>query len=658
MTKKEKEFGIERKISKGVAKLVIIFSIILGIVGIAGCYTVFNTTTRNVMNETSHLAGELVKTSLEDYRVLAYETGSIARLADPERSVKDKEAIIQQRVEDHNMADGMLLNAKGIDIFSGEDYSQNECFKNSINGNIHVTTPHYDEEKQSVRFFVSAPLWENGIPHTKPVGVIMYEPYGEALDDIMRSIKVGDGGTAFMVDSTGTTIADVDSTLVGVENLIQEAKTDNSLKKIGAIVEQMAAGKSGVGHHNYHGTKEICSYRAVPGYESWSVAVCAEESEFMGSFYVTIAVITILVVIFVGIGTYLGARTGRRIARPVKTCVERLELLATGDLTSEIKALETNDETEVLMQSMDITIKFLNEVLCDVDYNLEQISKGNFTIDVSKDYHGNFRKLGESFRTIVSVLSNTLVEIDGNAEHVSKGSEDVAKSAQSLAEGSTEQAGAVQQLTATVEDIASKISHNAQQAVEARDIVCKMDNDIQQSNHHMQDMTRAMDKIAQSSKEIEKVMHTIEDIASQTNLLSLNASIEAARAGESGRGFAIVADEVRTLAEQTAESTKETAELVKNALSAVEEGILLNKVTADSLEKVVVHAHDVREAIDNIAEASEKQAEATEQISEGVNQIAVVVETNSAVAEESAASSEELSAQATMLKELLGQFRF
>ncbi len=658
INKKKSDFGIEKKISKGVAKLIVILSIILGLVGIAGSYAVFNNTTRAVMNETSHLAAELVNASLKDYIAIAYETGSIARLADPERAVADKKEIIQQRVEDHGMTAGMLINAEGIDIFTGENYSQNKCFTEAMNGNTYLSTPYYDTEKQSVRFFVSAPLWENGIPHTKPIGAIMYEPYGEALDDIMRSIKIGDGGTAFMVDSEGTTIADVDSALVGVENLIQEAKTDSSLKRIGEIVEQMADGNSGVGHHTYYGIKEICSYGPVPESEGWSVAVCAEETEFMISFYITVVVIVILVVVFAAIGTYLGARTGRKIAQPVKVCVERLNLLAEGDLKTEIKALETNDETEVLMKSMDTTIKSLNEILCDVSYNLEQLSKGNFTIDVSKDYHGNFYQLGVSFRTIVSILSETLIEIDGNAAHVSKGSEDIAHAAQCLAEGSTEQASSVQELTATVEDISAKISNNAQQAVEARKVVGKMDNDIQQSNRHMQDMTAAMDRIAQSSKEIEKVMHTIEEIASQTNLLSLNAAIEAARAGESGRGFAIVADEVRTLAEQTAESTKETAELVQNALSAVEEGILLNQVTASSLEKVVIHAHEVREAIDNIAEASERQAEATEQISQGVNQIAVVVETNSAAAQESAASSEELSAQATMLKELLEHFKF
>lgn len=655
---KKTNFGIERKISKGIARLVITFNIILGIVGVVSGYLATTAATQKVMEETAHIAAEMVSESLKEYIAIAYETGSIARLADPDRAVADKKEIIEQRVSDHGLMAGMVLNERGIDIFTGTSYSQNKFFTEAMNGNTYVSTPTYDEQTGEIVFLVSAPLWEGGIPHTKVIGAIVYAPYGEALNDLMRSIKVGEGGSAYMVDSTGLTIADIDSSLVARENLIEEGKKDKTLAAIGEITEKMAAGEKGIGICTYYGAVELISYYPIEGTEGWSVGVCAQQNEFIGTFFITLIVTIILVVIFTVIGVYMGSRTGKSIAKPIGLCVDRLNLLAEGDLTTETPVVQTNDETEVLLKAMGDTISTLNEIVRDISSNLEEISNGNLTVDVSKDYNGNFSSIGDSFREIVSVLSATMLEIDNNADRVSKGSDDMAEAAQCLAEGANEQTYSIQQLTETVEDISAKIQQNAQQAGEMRNIVGEMDHDIQQSNHHMQNMTAAMERIAETSNQIANIMRTIEEIASQTNLLSLNAAIEAARAGDAGRGFAIVADEVRTLAEQTATSAGETAELIQNALSAVEEGTALTKITAQSLAQVVGRANEVGGAIDTIAEASARQAESAELITEGVTRMAAVVEANSATAQESAASSEELSAQAATLKALLEKFKF
>ena len=165
-----------------------------------------------------------------------------------------------------------------------------------------------------------------------------------------------------------------------------------------------------------------------------------------------------------------------------------------------------------------------------------------------------------------------------------------------------------------------------------------------------------MDKINETSKKIENITADIEDIASQTNLLSLNASIEAARAGEAGKGFAVVADQIRQLAEQSAKSAVDTRELIEGALKEIEQGNSAALNAQESLKLVVDGIESIAETSKTLSSASELQANSMEQAESGVNQIAEVVQSNSAAAQQTSATSEELSAQAETLRDLVGKF--
>lgn len=650
--------GIGERISKRFGRVIMICCIVLGVITSVLSYISSISAVSETINNTSDVAANYVSSALQEFVAIAYETGSIARLADPEKTTEEKKAILDQRIKDHDFDGGYLIDSSGVDVITGQNLSDRVYFTESMKGNTYVSTPAYSEVTGKVSYVVSAPLWEGGIPGTTPVGVIAYVPNGEFLNDIMRSIKVGEGGTAFMLDKNGITIADLDSSLVGVEDSVALGDTNPRLKKYSAICKKMIAGGNGTGTYSYNGKTKVVAYSPVPDTDGWSIGVAAVRNEFLKMFYISLVATIIFVMAFTIYGVKVGVRLGHAVAAPLGRAVDRLKLLAEGDIHSEVPEPTENDETKILLDCLSETMQDLNKIITDISSDLAELADGNFMINVDETYKGDFAQISDSFRDIVGSLSAALGEIDSNAESVRKGATDLAGASQLLAEGATDQASAIEELTATMTDISEKIHANAENAAKAKKVVNGMNDQVSESNAQMKQSTEAMEKIKEASNKIAEIISSIEEIASQTNLLALNASIEAARAGEAGKGFAVVATQVGTLSEQSSEAAKNSKQLIQNAIQAVEDGTKLANSTAESLLLVVENAKTVGDAIDEIAIASEEQADATAQITEGVNQIAQVVESNSATSEESAASSQELSTQADLLKELVDRFKY
>lgn len=369
---------------------------------------------------------------------------------------------------------------------------------------------------------------------------------------------------------------------------------------------------------------------------------------------IVVIVLVCLIVVFQVFSTLF---TRKKVIRPLKVIQEEMIEFSKGNLSIEGKMQEDTSELGMLVYSVHQMRGHLKEFIEDIHEKLLQIADGNLDIHMDIAYIGDFAEIETSMKKISSSLSEAFREIDLAANQVASGADQVSNGAQALSQGATEQASAVEELAATVQEISMRINENAKDTDSANELTTATGIKVNESKKKMQELVAAMDEIKQTSQQIQGIIKTIDDIAFQTNILALNAAVEAARAGAAGKGFAVVADEVRSLAGKSAEASKNTQELIKNSIYAVENGSALAADTAKVLEETAEGANEVVASIKRIATASAEQAQSADQIALGLDQVSSVVQTNSATAEESAAASEELSSQASMLKTLVGRFK-
>lgn len=371
------------------------------------------------------------------------------------------------------------------------------------------------------------------------------------------------------------------------------------------------------------------------------------------------AAIILFVIVFIIFSVFHGLKVAKKVSGsicdPLKELVNAAHEIAKGNLELEISS-ESNDEMGQLSQSFREMNRNFKQYINEIDQVTSDMAKQNYNTYITSEFTGNFAVIKSSINNIIDIINTALKEINASTLKVAAGSAQVAKGAGALAEGSAEQASVVEELVATISEVSDKVTKNAENAYSADVISDKTSQLVEQGNQQMKHMVDAIQEINTNTNEIQTIIKSIENISSQTNLLSLNAAIEAARAGEAGKGFAVVASEVGSLAEQSAQATRNTAVLIEKCIAATEKGVKIVNETAESLNLIVNGTLDAKRIISEIAQGSNKQAESLEEIVRGIDHVSDVIQANSIVSEESSATAKELTIQVDLLQKMTGQF--
>lgn len=499
------------------------------------------------------------------------------------------------------------------------------------------------------------PIFEN----ERCVGYVGAGVYASHLMDSLLNLEIKglpNSEYIFLNAETGVYLYHPDEELLNTET------TDNGFLKIISRIQKNQSTE--VGTYSYtdeNGEKQLAVYKYLKD-RGWVFMVRASNAEvyksvtqvriLVGTLCAMVAAAVILVSVFIL----------RRVGKELMVMENAIEYLGDLDLQAD-RDLEPfygrSDELGLIAQTIHHVCACLRKTIDDVGRILGEMAKGNFAVDVAKNedyYIGDFKTLAESLKTIQANLTHLLRDISQIADQVDTSADQVSTEAQTLSQGTLEQTASINGLVSNITTITSQVQISAVRCGDASELVDKATGYAASADEKMKQLTETTENIDKSSAQIGGILKTIEDIAFQTNILSLNASIEAARAGDAGKGFSVVAEEVRNLAERSAESAQGTGILINRSLQDIKTGTASTSDAVSAMLVITDCIQSIKKLMDEIASASVQQSEMITSIERGIKEISETVQTNSYAAEKSAEVSKELSDQARTLNGLLRQF--
>lgn len=510
-----------------------------------------------------------------------------------------------------------------------------------------LTEPYVDSSTGKMILSAAAPVFNDA--DGTVLGAVGMDISLDHMTQLMSEYKIGRKGYIMLLSQNGTFLYHPQN------DIIQKNLEDVNISR--NVVDAVASENNEFLKYNALGSTKYGSLRHA-GDTGYVVLSSLPMSEYYEILIIMILSLMILFAIGIILITVSIRKSAASLTKPILELNRTAQQLAAGDLDVNLNITSRNEIGE-LGASIQKTVNRLKEYIVYIDETAEtlaHIADGKLSIELKNDYVGEFQKIKTALLNISDSMNKVMIGINESSEHVSVGASELASASQVLAEGAEEQAASIEQLTATTNTVAEQVENNRREAEASARATAEATTMIEENQENMKLMMDAMNNIHQTSQQVVGIIQTIEEIASQTNLLSLNASIEAARAGEAGRGFAVVADEIGKLALESSQAASTTKELIEVSMEEIRKGNSIATHAMESLKESVNAIDHVNDMIQETSENVAVQAENMNQLRIGIEEIARGIQDNSAASQQTSATSEELASQAEILNTMVQKF--
>jgi methyl-accepting chemotaxis protein len=656
----EKTRKLQTGIMWAMLLLVLIVGGILGVsASVSGYDSVQESIDRLVRTNGDSYASAL-NTHLRDLKLSVTEMARSGAYSSPELSFEEKQAnIARVLAAREDISSLYLVGADGISVQDGavddlgEDYSEEAFFIAGMAAEgAFIDVPSYDEWTDNVTMTVSYRLGADiGFD-----GLLCMDIRYDALKDIINAHKLGDTGYSFLLDPEGNYIAHHDeSKVTEVKNIFDEAKATAGAESF--FRNLIEVDTTDLGNFVYQG-ENVRVYSRTIEETGWRFLTIAKPDEFLDDFYGQLRVLTVTIAVCLVVAVTLALLLSRRLARPIVLMTERMRKLAQGDLHSPMPRVALRNEIGVLYDSMSETARALSFYIADISEKLGAMATGDLRAGRYEEYVGDYQPIRSSLESIQQSMSGALARVVASSRKVQITAHEMAASSEELSGNAVNQSAAIDRIDKSFSQIKDNMENTAANTTDMLAKTRGASTELTAGGDNMRKMLESMKVIDEAATSVKAIIGTIDDIAFQTNILSLNAAVEAAHAGVHGRGFSVVADEVRELAGKSALSAQQTEKLIKGTMDAVGRSMALAEQSGKQLAVMEDLIGEVDGLVVRIEAAARRQVETAQEIYRSISTLNAIVQANSAMSEQTASASVELSQLAQDLDKELSFFRF
>lgn len=538
------------------------------------------------------------------------------------------------------------LNGRLIQGIDGAPESTDDGFFTMLKETDNLTTYNSTIFQDNLGITMGIPVKENGETAFYLVGVYKYD----MLNDVLSSINIGKNGMAYMVNREGIVTGHPDQSKVQAKSTLMQLSGGKE-----EAIKSVTTGETGSTEFDIDGQQMLVAFSPIHGTQ-WALVIQVPKSDYNNLINeaMIVAGICTLVVLFISILVIL--RMARSISKPVKNVTNRMVGLSDGDLHTEVAHIKSGDELEIMTRTLADTVESVNRYISDIHQVLSGVANGNLQIEPQVQYKGDFTLIRNSLGTILASMNKTISGFRAAAVRLAQMSEELSGQSGQLHQASLEQNQATEVLVDEVTHVKEQLVGVIKSSDQTHTMTGEITRKVQEANMQMDALSNAMNNISSNAQEITSIAIAIDNIAFQTNILALNASVEAARAGSAGRGFAIVAEEVKELAGKSAQAAKSAVDIVTNTKTVIQEGVELNASTAESLQAIYGVSTEISEISDQLVAAVQGQENALISMEERIATISSIADRNLQSAVGTSQSSELLAKEAEELQGQVNKF--